>query len=588
VNGSRPQTDTGDDDRSDGITRRNVLLGLGGSGFAGGGVVSGRLEIADASPNAVSRAVDDSFDDPAAVEETVDDLMVDRIGEETPGAIVAVVSSDDTVLTKGYGTTAIDSQTPVRADETLFRIGSVAKTVTFTAVMQGVERGILDLDEDVNTYLAGSPVEVPDTYEDPVTLRHLGTHTAGFGTHLNPGFVDDRDDLTSIEEALVENRPERRRPPGDAVAYSNYGTLLAGHVVAEAYGSSFEEYVQSEVFQPLGMDHSTFVQPVPDDRPGELATPHTVDGGELTVADPVYTDWWPAGSMSTTATDMATFMRAHLGDGTANGTQLLEPETARTMHGEQFGRHPAVNGWAYGFWEDGRPGDDTLTHTGGSIHFLSYLVLALEHDVGLFVSYNARGGDTEVAALQTVITDLVEEYDLGFDVSTADHTTGSAAQQRAERVAGEYGWTWEPESATGELTIRLLQATIESIGGGELTFDMAGVDQQRFVETDPYVYHERDGHDVLAFDVEDGDVVRGYRSSDTQFSWEPVPFQERQLVAGGTAGIALAGFLLSMVGWSGLGAWRWWHRRSDDGSPATDTPPGTDDESVEPKPGDRE
>lgn len=443
--------------------------------------------------------------------------------------------------------------------------------------MQGVERGILDLDEDVNTYLADSQVEVPDTYEDPVTLRHLGTHTAGFGWRPNPGFVDDREDLTSVETALVEHRPERKRPPGEAVAYSNYGALLAGHVVAEAHGSSFEEYVQSEMFQPLGMDHSTFVQPVPDDHPGDLATPHTVDGGALTVTDPVYTDWWPAGSMSTTATDMATFMRAHLGDGTVGGTQLLEQDTAQRMHEEHYGRHPAVNGWAYGFWEDGRPEDDTLAHSGASIHFISYMVLALEHDVGIFVGYNARGGATEEPALEALLMEFIDEYDLGFDVSTADPVTSSDAQRRAERVAGEYGWTWEPESATGELAIRLTQATVESTGGGELTFDMIGADQQRFVETDPYVYHERDGHDVLAFDVEDGNVVRGYRSSDPQFSWEPAPFAERQLVAGGAAGIALAGFLLSTVGWGGLGAWRWWNRRTDDESPATDAPSENDD-----------
>lgn len=563
-NGSR---DNDTSDRVSGLSRRTLLAGLGGSALAGIGVTSGQ------SSNALAETGDLTLHDAEDLEEFVDALMADRIGDQTPGAVVAVVEGDDPVLTKGYGTISVDSETPVRAEETLFRIGSVAKTITFTGVMQGVERGLLDLDEDVNTYLEDSRVTIPDTFEEPVTLRHLGTHTAGFGvSNLTAGFVDDSEALTSVESALVDHRPERKRPPGEAVAYSNYGSLLAGHILAEAQGTAFEEYVQSEIFQPLGMDHSTFVQPVPDDHPGQLATPHAVEAGAIRVSDPVYTDWWPAGSMTTTAADMATFMRAHLGDGSVDGTQLFEQDTTQEMHAEHYGRHPAVNGWAYGFWEDGRPEDNTLAHSGGSIHFISHLVLALEHDVGFFVSYNARGGKTDVPALEGLTMEFIDEYGLGFDDSSADPTSGTEARRRADRVAGEYGWTWEMETGIGEFVIRLAQATIESVEEGELTFDMIGMDEQRFVETEPYVYHERGGHDVLAFDVEDENVIRAHRSSDAQFSWEPVPFSERQLVAGGTVGIALIGFLFSTLGWGGVGAWRWWQARNEDNVSEVDGP----------------
>lgn len=570
-----------DGGRSRSVSRRRLLAALGGSGIVGVGTVSGRAQPADASPNTFSGTSERTFDDPAALEEFVDDLVAKRIGDETPGATVAVVEGEETVLAKGYGTVAADSDTPVRADETLFRIGSVSKVVTFTAVMQGVDRGTLDLDEDVNTYLADSAVEVPNTYQVPVTLRHLGTHTAGFGWVPNPGVVEDRDELTPLETALVENRPERRRPPGEAVAYSNYGAILAGHVVAEAHGTTFEEYARSEIFEPLGMDHSTFVQPVPDDHPGELASPHEPDGDGFTVADPVYINWRPAGSMSATATDVAAFVSAHLEEGTVGETQLLEPETTRTMHESQYERHPAVNGWAYGFWEDGRPEDDALAHTGATIYFLSDLVFSLEHDVGIFVGCNARGGETEAEAVRRVITELVDEYDLGFDASTADSPTDPDARERAERVADEYQPTWQPESALGEVIVRLSQATIESAGDGELLFEVAGEDRQRFVETEPYVYHEVGGHDALAFEVEDGDVARGHRSSNAEFSWEPVPVHERQRVAGGATGIALGGFLLSTIGWGGLGAWRWWRRRHDDEDRATSLASESDGEATE-------
>lgn len=565
--------------RSPAISRRGFLTGLVGGSLVGVGTVSGRSRAA-VSPTAFQASDEPTFDDPEALENFVDELMTERIGDETPGAIVTIVDGTETVVANGYGTVAVDSDTSVRADETLFRIGSVSKGVTFTAIMKGVEQGVLDLDEDVNTYLVDSAVDIPDTYGEPVTLRHLGTHTAGFGWVPNPGMVDHRDELTSVETALVQHRPDRRRPPGEAVAYSNYGAMLAGHVVAEANGTTFEEYVQSELFEPLGMDHSTFVQPVPDDHPGDLASPHTADGDEFTIPDPVYINWQPAGSMCATATDMAAFMSAHLGDGTADGARLLESDTAQTMHAQQYERHPAVNGWAYGFWEDGRPEDDVLAHTGATLYFLSDLVLSLEHDVGIFVSYNTRGGETEGEAVRAVIENIVDEYDLGFDAIAADPPTDPAAQARAERVAGEYRVTWRPESALGNIAVRLGQATIDSAGDGELVFDIIGEEQIRFVETEPYVYYAVDGHDVLAFDVEDGDVVRGYRSSEPEISWEPVPFHERQRVAGGVTGIALGGFLLSTLGWSGHGAWRWWKRRRDDGRQATETvPESTDSES---------
>ncbi|TYL36525.1 serine hydrolase [Natronococcus pandeyae] len=578
---NRPKGAAFDGGRSRSVSRRRLLAALGGSGIVGAGTVSGGSQPTDASPSALSGTSERTFDDPAALEEFVDDLVAERIGDETPGAVVAVVDGEETVVSKGYGTVAADSDVPVRADETLFRLGSVSKVVTFTAVMQGVERGTLDLDEDVNAYLADSAVEIPDTYQEPVTLRHLGTHTAGFGWVPNPGVVDHRDELTSLETALLENRPERRRPPGEAVAYSNYGAMLAGHVVAEAHETTFEEYARSEIFEPLGMDHSTFVQPVPDTHPGELASPHTPDGDRFAVADPVYINWRPAGSMSATATDVAAFVSAHLEDGTVGDTRLLEPETVRTMHERQYERHPAINGWAYGLWEDGRPEDDALAHTGATIYFLSDLVLSVEHDVGIFVGYNARGGETEAEAVRRVIAELVDEYDLGFDASTADPPTDPDAGERAERVADEYGPTWQPESELGKVIVRLSQATIESAGDGELVFDVAGEDQQRFVETEPYVYHEVDGYDALAFEVEDGGVVRGYRSSDAEFSWEPVPVHERQRVAGGATGIALGGFLLSTIGWGGLGAWRWWRGRHDDEDRATNIASQSDAEASE-------
>lgn len=541
-------------------SRRGFLAGLG-AGVVGAGAISDSAEAA-ADETAGERVADEPFGDPEELEAFVDDVMEKRIGDKVVGATISVVDGDEAVLEKGYGYADIDAGRPVDAQETVFRVGSVAKLVTWTAVMQGVEDGRLDLDADVNWYLEDSTVEVPNDYDKPVTLRHLATHTAGFDYALDPGMTDDAGDITSLEEALVENQPERVRPPGEVVEYSNYGAMLAGHVVEEAYDTTFEEYVRSEIFDPLGMNYSTFAQPVPDNHPGELAKPHSGTDGEFAVEDDIYINWRPAGSLETTAADMAAFMRAHLGGGAFDGGRILAPNTTEEMHAQHFERHPEVNNWRYGFHEQGHPDANVIAHSGGAIHFTSHLALSLDHDVGIFVAYNVRN---ERSMPGEVIDEIIDEFDLQPEADDPVPTTEQDSVERAEQVAGEYSPTIRPETGPGQVLGVMMAMTVEA-DGEEIITSMMGEGEQRWIETEPYVYRSVDGHDVLAFDVEDGDVQRAHQSNAPTTTFEPTPFIDRQIVSGGGLVAALLVFLLSTVGWTGLGAWRRIKRyRSDDG-----------------------
>ncbi|WP_243641349.1 serine hydrolase domain-containing protein [Natrarchaeobius halalkaliphilus] len=511
-----------------------------------------------------------TFTEIDGIESFIDAVMSKRIGTEIPGASVAIVEGSDPVLAKGYGYADMNSGTPVQADETTFEAGSVGKLVTWTAVMQGVQDGLLDLDEDVNTYLDNSDVQVPDAYEDPITLRHLGTHTSGLESALAPAVVDTPDQLTSLETVLVERRPERVRPPGKAVGYSNYGAALAGHMVAETYDTPFEEHVQSTIFEPLDMSHSTFAQPVPEERPGTLAASHRRDGSEFITAEPVYINMWPAGSMTATATDMATFMSAHLGDGSVDDTRILESDTVATMYSQHYERHPAVNNWRYGFYEYGHPDGDVIAHSGGTIYQESQLALAPQHDIGIFVNYNLRTDDEESLA---VIDEILEEYNLQPDSTTPISTSESGGKQRAETVTDEYGLTMLPQNGPLKSLDSLSRVSVEAAGDGRLlskTLDGS----REWVEIDPYVYQEQDGNDVLAFDIVDGEVAAMHESSLPQNTYRSVPFHERQLVTGGVLGVSLSGFVLSILGWGGHYAYRQWrHDRTATG--ATTMEPST-------------
>lgn len=502
------------------------------------------------------------------LESVVEETLASQLGEAAPGATVAIVNGDNIALAKGYGRADVETGRRMHRKETATRIGSVSKLVTWTAVMQGVQDGVLDLDADVNRYLEDSAVSIPDTYADPVTLRHLGTHTAGFSFVPNPGIVTNSKALTDLETALVEDQSDRIRPPGEAVAYSNWGATLAGHIVAEAYDTTFEEYVQSNIFGPLGMNHSTFGQPVPADHPGDLAAPHDSSGEGITRADPVYINWGPAGSMSATAVDMAAFMQAHLGYRT---NAILNGETMATLHGQQYGRHPAVNGMRYGFFEYGPPSGSYIGHSGGTVYYTAWLGLLPDHDVGVFIGFNGLGDPVTPAA------DILSEYGLFAESPTPDPTTGRASRERAEAVAGEYKSTSISSANDWRQVLGLLnRLSVDATDDGGLVTQTMGGDAVEWVETEPYVYHERNGDDVLAVDATDGRVTQLYLNSQPSTTFLPVTTVEQREVTLGAVGAAAGGSALSLVGWAGVSGWQRLSRlRSggDNGSTADEETP---------------
>ena len=145
--------------------------------------------------------------DPAGVEAFVDGFMSAYLEENgAVGGVVSIVENGQIVLAKGYGEDDRARHRAVEARRTLFRVGSVSKLFIWTAVMQLVERGKVDLDADVNRYLEG--VEVPATFKEPVTLAHLMTHTAGFEDHVIGLFAHD-----AIGGAAAA-RPARGRAAG--------------------------------------------------------------------------------------------------------------------------------------------------------------------------------------------------------------------------------------------------------------------------------------------------------------------------------------------------------------------------------------
>ena len=432
-----------------------------------------------------------------------------------PGAVVAIVKDGQVLFEKGYGVSDEKRGTPVDPQRTLFRPGSTSKLFTWTAVMQLVEQGKLDLDVDVNKYL---DFQVPPLDGQPITLRQIMTHRTGFEERIKDLVAFDIPE-TPLTEVLSGNMPARIYPAGTTSAYSNYATGLAGHIVERVSGMPFNDYIERNVFGPLGMKHSTFRQPLPDALKADMSTGYEEAGkpgkGFEVVNIP------PAGSLSSTGEDMAHFMIAHLADGHYGDAQILKPETARMMHTTITRPFPDLNGMALGFYQDNINGHRVIAHGGDLNYFHSDLFLFLDDHVGMFISVNALGKEGLGEGIRDdVFHEFADRYFPKADpVLPLDEATAKA---HAQVIAGRYQTTRRGETTFLSLINMISPTTIAANPDGSITTKLL-LNPQTFVETRPYLWHQVGGHDMLEAKVVDGKVVSW--STDYlafAFAWEPL------------------------------------------------------------------
>src|SRR5947209_3881551 len=304
------------------------------------------------------------------------------------GAVVSVVKDGQVLFAKVYGYADFTAKKPVLADQTLFRPGSISKLFTATAVMQLVEQGKLDLDRDVNEYV---DLAIPKTYPEPVTLRRLLTHTAGFEETLKNLFVAHESDMKPLRTYLVNQMPQRIFPLGKIPSYSNYGFTLTGYIVERVSGEKFERYIDNHILRPLRMTNSTFDQPLPEALAPQMSQGYRTAAKKA--RDFEFVQASPAGALTTTAADMTGFMLAFLQNGTVDGVSILKPETVQQMENRQFELHPSLNGLGLTFMEDSMNGQHIIAHGGDTLWFHSDMVLLPDAHVGYFLSYNSAGKD---------------------------------------------------------------------------------------------------------------------------------------------------------------------------------------------------
>lgn len=302
------------------------------------------------------------------------------------GAVVGVVKDGKLLFAKGYGFADKENKLPVSPETTLFRPGSISKLFTWTAVMQQVERGKLELDRDINDYL---DFKIPETFEKPITLRDVMTHRTGFEESIKDLFVGSVGELRSLSHYVKTHLPTRIFPAGEVPAYSNYATNVAAYLVERVSGQTFDEYVEEHILKPLHMETATFRQPLPEHLSKMMSKGYLLGSGDSMPFELV--QGAPSGALSITAESMSHFMLMHLNEGRYGTAEILNSETAHQMHARQKGWPEAMNAMCLGFYEQSQNGYRVIGHDGDTIQFHSSLFLLIDEKIGLFVSYNSLG-----------------------------------------------------------------------------------------------------------------------------------------------------------------------------------------------------
>src|SRR6266850_6260007 len=350
-----------------------------------------------------------------------------------PGAAIAIVKDGRIVFAKGYGYADVLKQTAVDPDKTIFRIGSITKVFTATAVMQMADRGKIKLADDVNKYLTG--FKVPPTYPQPVTFANLLTHTSGLD-EISPGRRTDDESKVVPLGAFLKTRLVRIQPPGEVISYSTYNAALAGFVVEEVTETPFKIYLRKNVFDLLSMDH-TSITAVRDEFKQDLASGYEWDGKSYQKLPFQWFNTYPASDINSTATDMARFMLANLSGGLLEGKRILSERAIREMHSTHFRNHPRVPGWAYGYYE-GYQNNRRFVEHGGSMDdgYSALLTMLPEEKLGLFVACNTETGGFGVAEAAKEV--LLNRFFPLSEKSKAVKEVTNQTPASLQRFAGKY------------------------------------------------------------------------------------------------------------------------------------------------------
>ena len=420
----------------------------------------------------------------ADIESIVDGVMEDKIGTITPGASVVIVKDGEIIFCKGYGVSDVAAGTPVSGTDTIFEIGSVTKVFTWTALMQLVEEGKVDLHADIREYIGYDRLDL--SFEKPITVLDLMNHSAGFEENISQMLTFNKEELIPLEDWISrKHQPKQIFEPGSTIAYSNFSTDIAGYIIQLQSGMGYEDYLQEHIFTPLGMNLSTayadyyHLPHIVENK--ALGYAATENGFELLPEN--FITEAPAGTIAATAEDMGHFMIAHMNyDGSAPYSLFDSADTLKEMHTDSLATPGDMSFNAHGFWGRQESGVRLLEHGGNTTTFSAILSMVPEENFGICVLTNVDGeaGGTR--------TEVIKELSAGFH----HEATVNPDINRSVDLSGNYASARTIKSTFLSLIYLFPDGlVVKDLKNGEIEVRLADMPDQpplRFAEIEPFVF----------------------------------------------------------------------------------------------------
>lgn len=329
----------------------------------------------------------------AEVEGKVDAYIKDYLDETVPGAAVTIVKDGQMILQKGYGYSNLEKKTKVDPNSTVFRFGNLSQIYTWTAVLQLVEQGKLDLKEDILTYLPedfGLELKEHLISTEPITLTNLINHTAGFEELGHDTVFWESSKLQeSLKECLLVTMPNQIYAPGRVMTGDSYSVSLAAYIIEQVSGVSYPEYVKTNILDKIGADHTTFLknESIVKELGDNLATEYLMDAnGNYMPAQESYSNLYQADSVIGTNEDLVKLMN-QLMQGKEDSL-LLSKSSLDTMYTKSYAIIDQAKAALHGLYE--YPADIQAYYCDGGTASTSMMVMMPETGFGLVITTNSK------------------------------------------------------------------------------------------------------------------------------------------------------------------------------------------------------
>ena len=422
-----------------------------------------------------------------------DEFILSEMKENNiPGVAVIIIQDGKIIFSKGYGYGNIEKQVNLSAENSVFRVASIAKLITAAAVMKLAEEGKIDLDAPVNNYL--KRIKISETgYDEPVRIRHLLTHTEGFTQKSIGGKTLDYTKLEDLGSFVKRTMPKRFTEPDMMVTYGNHASAVLGVLIEDVTGEAYGEYVEKEIFKPLGMTNSSFRQPVSEELGNKRITEYRYRNENFMPVPESYSHMVSAGGLHSTAEDLAKFLLIF-----QNKNSVFTEETLKKMTTVQYRPHPELSGITYGFLEQRYKNNTYFYRTGDSEGAKAKVFLLPEQNTGIIILNNSDNSEISDKFINAF-------YDRFYPDKT-NYTYENRIKEDTGKYEGVYDYAQFPRDDFTKifrifLGIRIISnddktITVKSLG--EEPFGNLG-GEQIFYQIKPLLFKSMEKEQYIAF-----------------------------------------------------------------------------------------